>query len=130
MICLYLILFIVIAHFLERYWLWAEDLFYLTVFVFFFIGMFTISDKLHYWFVGNLPYAILIFIYHPKGAYGIGMWGLFEATSYSREIVPLHILIHTIGIIIIQFGIWIIVISIKGIYRLLKRKKKRNQNKL
>ena len=123
MISLYLFLFIIIPYFVELFWRGAEDVFYPTLFIVFFIGMFFISDKLRYWLIGDFLYGLCVLIHHPKGAYGIGIWGLFEASEYSRDIVPLHVLIHVVLVLCIQFGIWIIVKSIKSIIKLSKQKK-------
>ncbi len=85
-------------------------------------GMFIISDKLYYWLISNILYSILIYFYHPKGAYGVGMFGLFEASTYSWDVVPFSIVILTILLIIVQFAVWIVVKIIKYTFRKSKQK--------
>ena len=62
MISLYLFLFIVIPYFIELFWHDAEDAFYPTLFIFFTIGMIFISDRFHYWLIGDF-YTASVFIY-------------------------------------------------------------------
>ncbi|HHV29335.1 hypothetical protein [Acetivibrio mesophilus] len=39
-------------------------------------GMIVFSDKLRFWLLGALVYALLITLYSPEGAYGIGISGI------------------------------------------------------
>lgn len=77
------------------------------------IGIIFLSDKLYCWLISDIVYLILMFLYHPEGAYGIGMRGLdlgAEAQSYyNRADAWFVIIILFICAIIIQVLIWGIV---------------------
>lgn len=82
------------------------------------IGMLMISNFLGYWIIGDIIYCILIYAYHPKGIYGIGLSGIIDR-KYREDSVLFHIFIQFAVFIVIQ-----IVISL--LVKLIKYKKNKN----
>ena len=121
MTLLYVFEFIIVP-FIELFWRDAEDLQYISSLIAFVIGMLFVTNKLRYWFLGDILYTILIFIYHKKGAYGIGMVsvGLFDR-GYIEEIVPIEIVLCGIICFVVQIFVLIVI-------KLYKRTHKRKKN--
>ncbi|MEF2796803.1 MAG: hypothetical protein U0M95_02170, partial [Ruminococcus sp.] len=90
--------------------------------------MILVSEKIRYWLVSDVIYAILVYIYHGKGLYGIGMVGinLDGATSgYRREAVPFGVAIITGFVIISEILSWFIV----KVYKYIQNYNKNNDSK-
>lgn len=82
------------------------------------IGMIVISNNIFYWMVGDVFYCFLIFMYHPKGIYGIGLSGIM-VRRYIESDVPFHILVQFILFIVIQ----LIISGLIQIIKVIKNKK-------
>ena len=82
------------------------------------IGMIVISNNIFYWMLGDVFYCFLIFMYHPKGIYGIGLSGIM-ARRYIESDVPFHILIQFILFMVIQ----LIISGLIQIIKVIKNKK-------
>ena len=82
------------------------------------IGMIVISNNIFYWMVGDVFYCFLIFMYHPKGIYGIGLSGIM-VRRYIESDVPFHILIQFILFMVIQ----LIISGLIQIIKVIKNKK-------
>lgn len=78
------------------------------------IGMVIISNNIGYYILGDILYYILIFIYHPEGAYGIGLVGIL-IREYRKEAAPLDIAILIIFLLIVQIVMSIVIQIIKAI---------------
>lgn len=90
--------------------------------------MILVSEKIRYWLVSDVIYVILVYIYHEKGLYGIGMVGinLDGATSgYRREAVPFGVAIITGFVIISEILSWFIV----KVYKYIQNYNKNNDSK-
>lgn len=82
------------------------------------IGMIVISNNIFYWMLGDVFYCFLIFMYHPKGIYGIGLSGIM-VRRYIESDVPFHILVQFILFIVIQ----LIISGLIQIIKVIKNKK-------
>lgn len=82
------------------------------------IGMILISNNILYWMVGDAFYCFLIFMYHPKGIYGIGLSGIM-VRKYIESDVPFHILVQFILFMVIQ----LIISGLIQIIKVIKSKK-------
>ncbi|MBU5488354.1 hypothetical protein KQI77_09445 [Clostridium sp. MSJ-8] len=82
------------------------------------IGMIVISNNIFYWMLGDVFYCFLIFMYHPKGIYGIGLSGIM-VRRYIESDVPFHILIQFILFMVIQ----LIISGLIQIIKVIKNKK-------
>ena len=92
----------------------ARTILYTSIIVSSIIGMIAISNNIVYYILGDILYYILIFIYHPRGVYGIGWDGIFPRV-YNEEIIPFQIAIIIIFLLIVQIVISIVVKIIKVI---------------
>ena len=92
----------------------AGIIFYTSIIVSSIIGMIAISNNIVYYILGDILYYILILIYHPIGAYGIGMVGILPRV-YKKEAAPFHIAIIIISLLIVQIVMSIVVKIIKVI---------------
>ena len=72
--------------------------------------------NIKHWFIGDLVYLLLIFIYHGRGLYGIGLWGFFTQTQYYFSIAVASIIVIAIYIVIIE-------IMAKLLFAFFRRKK-------
>lgn len=88
---LYVVQFFIMPNLLANYYPCTNEatiIYLFTVIISVVLGMFFISDKMFYWFIGNLFYFILVYIYSANGAYGIGIRGItLDGTqaTYSRD---------------------------------------------
>ncbi len=95
--------------------------------IFSLLGMIFLTDKLHYWLLGDVTYYLLATLYHPPGIYGIGMLGISfvnASPSYDSTSAWLGITICTIGSFLIQFAVWICFKIFKAIKAYLKKEKR------
>ena len=118
---LYIFLFILIP-LIEPFWRDAEDTLYPSMLIVFGFGMLFVTDRLRYWFLGDILFTILIFIYHKKGAYDIGVvpLGLFDY-GYREDVVPIEIVLCGIVCFVVQIFVLIVI-------KLYKRTHKRKKN--
>lgn len=77
------------------------------------VAFLKLTDKLHIWLLSDIIYTILVFLYHPPGAYGIGMTvlgfpslGQVEPT-YRRDAVWIEIISMVAFIVITQVLLWV-----------------------
>ncbi len=125
MVLLYIIDFVLVP-LIYPCWVNAEIILFPSLLIAFFVGMIMISNKLRYWFLGDILYIILVYIYHGRGLYGIGMVGMNldgAHASYRKDAVPFGIAILAIIVIIVQLVVWFIIKICKYI---LKRRKQKN----
>ena len=76
------------------------------------IGMIVLSNKLRFWLVSIVLFALLIILYSPKGAYGIGVTGIDLDGLHSHYDVSARFLGISIiiGLVLFtQFAIWCII---------------------
>lgn len=87
--------------------------------------MLLISDKLRYYLLSDILYIVLLFIYHGKGLYGIGMRGMNldgMQSFYERKSAPIGILIMAGVVLNLQVIAWIILKIFTYIYNRRKNK--------
>lgn len=112
MIILYSVQFLILPRFFTTTGNEGWIGFFITTLLCVIVGIIFLSDKLILWFLGDFIYLILLFIYHPAGAYGIGMKGLdlvSEAQSrYSRADAWLLIFILFAINVVFQIVIWVL----------------------
>ena len=82
------------------------------------IGMIIISNNIFYWIVGDIAYCVLIYLYHPKAIYGIGLSGIIQK-QYRESDVPMHIFIQFILFVVIQ----LIICGLVQVIKVIKNKK-------
>jgi hypothetical protein len=73
------------------------------------IGMLLIADRFYFWLISIIPYSMLIILYCPSGAYGIGIVGLDLdglESYYDASARFLGIFINAIFVVLLQFVIW------------------------
>jgi len=77
------------------------------------VAFLKLTDKLHIWLLSDIIYTILVFLYHPPGAYGIGMTilgfpslGQVEPT-YRRDGVWIEIIFIVASVVITQVLLWV-----------------------
>ena len=124
-ICLYLIQFIVIPMFYLPSSNEGTFILILSTIIILIIAMLLISDKLRYYLLSDILYIVLLFIYHGKGLYGIGMRGMNldgMQSFYERKSAPIGILIMAGVVLILQVSAWIILKIFKYIYNRRKNK--------
>ena len=83
------------------------------------IGMITFSNKFSFWLIGIVIYALLIILYSPEGAYGIGITGLDLDglyAQYNPSARFLGICIVAGLVLFFQFVIWCIIKLFKFYY--------------
>ena len=121
LIVIYLIDFIIAPNILKSQYpndIGAAIIYYVSIIGSAIIGMIVVSNNIFYWIVGDIVYCLLIFLYHPKGIYGIGLSGILE-THYRESNVPFHILIQFILFVVIQ----LIICGLVQIIKIIKNKK-------
>lgn len=85
-----------------------ESISYIITFAVFVIGMEYITDFFTAWLACIPFYIFLMFVYVPRGIYGIGISGIFH-TTYHPESVPFGIMIVSLSTLFIAFIAWIFV---------------------
>lgn len=85
-----------------------ESISYIIIFAVFVIGMEYITDCFTAWLACMPFYIFLMFVYVPRGIYGIGISGIFH-TTYNSESVPFGIMIVALSTLFIAFIAWIFV---------------------
>ena len=67
-----------------------------------FIGTLKVSGCMFYWLIGDILYCLMIVIYHPAGAYGIGQSGIFPPISYTHETHIIKLIVQFIFVVLVQ----------------------------
>ncbi len=88
-------------------------------------GMIVYSDKFRLWLQGIVLYTLLMILYTPEGAYGIGIVGidLDGLQAYYDESARLFgVFVTVISVILLQFAIWCIIKLSKTIIKKIKNR--------
>jgi len=75
-------------------------------------GMLVFLDKMSFWLFGILIYTLLIFLYSPKGAYGIGIAGIALdglQSYYDASGRYLGIALVVAVVAFLQFAVWCLI---------------------
>lgn len=75
-------------------------------------GMLVFLDKISFWLFGILIYTLLIFLYSPKGAYGIGISGIDLdglKSHYDASNRYLGIAVVVAMVAFLQFAVWCLI---------------------
>lgn len=106
---LYLLQFVLFPNLFDKYFPSSNEstwFLIITTAIASIVGMLSFSQNLLHWVLSDVLYTILIFIYAPEGAYGIGMRGLFEAAHYDPKSKWSGVIILVISVFFIQFLSW------------------------
>lgn len=79
-------------------------------------GMLVFLDKMSFWLFGILIYTLLIFLYSPKGAYGIGISGIDLDglhSHYDASSRYLGIAVVVAIVAFLQFAVWCLIKLLK-----------------
>lgn len=85
------------------------------------IGMYKVSGCIIYWLIGDILYCLMVFIYHPAGAYGIGQRGMFAATVSTRETDIFDLICMFVLVAVAQIIAEIVVAIIKFVRKLMMK---------
>ena len=87
-------------------------------------GMLVFLDKMSFWLFGILIYTLLIFLYSPKGAYGIGISGIDLdglQSHYDASGRYLGIAVVVAIVAFLQFAVWCLIKVFKITSELVKK---------
>ena len=99
----------------------AYFILYVSVFCIPAIGMYKVSGCIIYWLIGDILYCLMVFIYHPAGAYGIGERGFLTGAVYTSDTDFFELIITFIFLVVMQIIAEIIVAIIKFVRKLMMK---------